>query len=324
LVCVRVCVFVCLCLYAGTYMYTPSLPHATRIHAHMHTRMRAAARTNASAHAHTRAVPVAVAHASQLACACACLCVCVRGALDQGTERYRGGRGAGELQRLVCECSLQTINLSGNNLGDRVVKSLCHGLRCVARRVPRAPLGPHWQPLSWCPSVQRRVPVHVLAPRRYSPLRRPQSIRQAASVCACACACARVRACVRVCMLVRVCSADSCCTSISLTKNNIGADGAGALGALLRDNTVLQSLDISAPAPHTRQSASRPGKWFRVVRLVGWNGVGARGAAALAVALAENTCVLPLRAATLPLPSKPPGPAVPGVVPPRPGLHVRD
>ncbi len=64
-------------------------------------------------------------------------------------------------------------------------------------------------------------------------------------VCACACAC------VRVCMLVRLCSADSCCTSISLTKNNIGADGAGALGALLRDNTVLQSLDISAPAPHS-------------------------------------------------------------------------
>jgi hypothetical protein len=36
---------------------------------------------------------------------------------------------AGELQRLVCECSLQSINLSGNNLGDRVVKSLCDGLR---------------------------------------------------------------------------------------------------------------------------------------------------------------------------------------------------
>ena len=41
-------------------------------------------------------------------------------------------------------------------------------------------------------------------------------------------------------------SVDSCCTSIELARNNVGADGAAALGALLRDNTLLKTLDISA------------------------------------------------------------------------------
>ena len=105
-------------------------------------------------------------------------------------------------------------------------------------------------------------------------------------------------------------SVDSCCTSIELARNNVGADGAAALGALLRDNTLLKTLDISALPAATRPLRRWLMPWRRfhfgvdamaplqmhrsdTGRATGWNGVGARGAAALAAALKENTCAPP-------------------------------